>query len=443
MKLLVATYLSNRFFYILGAFTGLFMLSYSVPWLFATMQILLVVFGLVTIYDAYLLFSAKYHLSAQRNLSSIASLHNNHLVELVVTNTYSQKLWIKIIDEIPYQLEQRDFKLESSINGKKFKRFKYHIKPIVRGKYAFGNLNIFCNTAIGLVSKREIFPIEQSVAVMPSVIEMREQELLAMRNLNFGNGENKTRYLGKSYEFDQLKNYVQGDDPRNINWKATSKTHNLMVNHFEDERSQQIYSIIDKGRNMKMPFDGLTLFDYAINATLAFSNIVLKKHDKAGMLTFSETIDRVVPADKSPRQLNKIQYALYNERYHYTEHNYELLAIQLRKLVPNRSMVFLYTNFDTIEAVERCLPSLKTINKLHRLIVVFFTNTELEEMSQKRASDVLEMYHNTIARKFIVEKEQIAKELHKHGITSILTPPKKLSANTINKYLELKSIGAF
>jgi len=199
---------------------------------------------------------------------------------------------------------------------------------------------------------------------MPSVIEMREQELLAMRNLNFGTGENKTRYLGKSYEFDQLKSYVHGDDPRHINWKATSKSRNLMVNHFEDERSQQIYSVIDKGRNMKMPFDGLTLFDYAINATLAFSNIVLKKHDKAGVISFSEKIDSVVPAEWSVRQLNKIQFSLYAERYHYTEHNYELLAVRLRKLVPNRSMIFLYTNFYTLEAVERCLPSLKVSNRL-------------------------------------------------------------------------------
>ncbi|MGB0431386.1 MAG: DUF58 domain-containing protein, partial [Bacteroidia bacterium] len=192
-----------------------------------------------------------------------------------------------------------------------------------------------------------------------------------------------------------------------------------------------------------MPFDELTLFDYAINATLAFSNIVLKKHDKAGLISFSEKIDQIVAADWSPRQLMKIQMALHNERYNYTEHNYEMLAISLRKQVPNRSMVFLYTNFDTLEAVNRCLPSLKSINRLHRLIVVFFTNTELENMSQQQAENVLDIYHNTIAKKLKTEKELIVKELYKNGITSILTPPKKLSANTINKYLELKANGAF
>ena len=443
MKSLKSFYINDLFFYACGALVLLFMLSFSFEWLFWVSQALLVILVLATLADIVLLYRLKHNFSAQRQVNAIASLHNEHWVELRIKNKSQSNLSVLIIDEVPYQLEQRDFKLQCNISASKTKKLSYSITPLVRGSYNFGHLNLFGSTALNLISRRERFDFTQSIAVMPSVIQMREQELLAMRNLSFGHGENKTRFLGKSYEFDQLKTYVIGDDPRNINWKATSKARNLMVNHFEDERSQQVYSIIDKGRNMKMPFDGLTLFDYAINATLAFSNIVLKKHDKAGMISFSERMDQVVPADWSPRQLMKIQFALYSERYHYTEHNYELLAIQLRKLVPNRSIIFLYTNFDTLEGVERCLPSLKVMNRLHRLVVIFFTNTELEALSQAPAHDLLGIYHNAIARKFISEKELISKELQKHGITSILTTPKGLSANTINKYLELKASGAF
>lgn len=443
MKLLKSFYINDRFFYACGALVLLFMLSFSVEWLFWISQSLLALLVLLTVVDIFLLYGRKNNFSAVRKVSAIASLHNEHWVELRIKNWSKNNLSVLVIDEVPHQLEQRDFKLNCKISASKAKKLSYPIAPLVRGSYDFGHLNLFGSTLLKLVSRRERFDFAQSIAVMPSVIQMREQELLAMRNLNFGYGENKTRFLGKSYEFDQLKTYVIGDDPRNINWKATSKARSLMVNHFEDERSQQVYSIIDKGRNMKMPFDGLTLFDYAINATLAFSNIVLKKHDKAGMISFSERMDQVVPADWSPKQLMKIQYALYSERYHYTEHNYELLAIHLRKLVPNRSMVFLYTNFDTLEAMERCLPSLKVMNRQHRLVVIFFTNTELEALAEAPANDLLGIYHNTIAKKFISEKQLISKELQKHGITSILTTPKGLSTNTINKYLDLKASGAF
>lgn len=443
MRGLKSFYLNDRFFYAAGVLMLCFMLSFTLQWLFIAGQILAALLVLLTILDIILLYKRKRNFSVNREVNSIASLHHPFEVVLNIKNTSGQRLSVKVIDELPHELEQRDFEIESQIASQKFKRHTYTINPLVRGEYCFGNINVFSISAIGFTSRREVFIAEDTIAVMPSVFQMRQQELLAMRNLNIGNGENKTRFLGKSYEFDQVKSYVRGDDPRNINWKATSKTRSLMVNHFEDERSQQVYSIIDKGRNMKMPFDGLTLFDYAVNATLAFSNIVLKKHDKAGLVSFSEQIDQVVTADWSPRQLMRIQFALYAERYHYTEHNYELLAIQLRKIAPNRSMVFLYTNFDTLESVERCLPSLKSMNRLHRLVVILFTNTELESFVGTQAEDLLGVYHSAIARKFISEKELIVKELQKHGIKSILTPPNQLSANVINRYLELKAVGAF
>src|SRR5256885_1985761 len=84
-------------------------------------------------------------------------------------------------------------------------------------------------------------------------------------------------------QFEQIKEYVQGDDYRRLNWKATARKNSLMVNNYMDERSQQVVCLIDKGRSMKMPFEGMTLLDYAINATLVLSNIVLLKQDKSGL----------------------------------------------------------------------------------------------------------------------------------------------------------------
>ena len=78
----------------------------------------------------------------------------------------------------------------------------------------------------------------------------------------------KIRRLGNNNEFEQIKNYVQGDDYRSINWKATSRRGELMVNQYQDERSQQVYCLIDKSRSMRMPFKGMTLLDWAPKAAL-------------------------------------------------------------------------------------------------------------------------------------------------------------------------------
>jgi uncharacterized protein (DUF58 family) len=101
----------------------------------------------------------------------------------------------------------------------------------------------------------------------------------------------------------------------------------------------------------------------------------------------------------------------------------------------------LFTNFESLFAAERVLPILRRINNLHLLVVVFFENTEIMEYSEKEVNDVEGIYFQTIAQKFVSEKQQIVQKLRQYGIQAILTSPNELSINTINKYLELKSRG--
>ena len=124
-------------------------------------------------------------------------------------------------------------------------------------------------------------------------------------------GVKKIRKIGQSMEFEQIKEYVKGDDYRSINWKATARKEGLMVNNYTDERSQQIYCLINKGRVMKMPFDGMTLLDYAINASLVLSNVALTRQDKAGIITFEKSLDTFLQADKKPTQMNLLLESLY------------------------------------------------------------------------------------------------------------------------------------
>ena len=190
-----------------------------------------------------------------------------------------------------------------------------------------------------------------------------------------------------------------------------------------------------------MPFNGLSLMDYAINTSLAISNVVLKKYDKAGLITFSDKIGTTIKADRKGNQLNKILHALYKEKERPNEANYELLYHIARKLINGRSLVLLYTNFESMYALDRVLPLLRRINKFHLLIVIFFENTEVQEFVKKEVKTVQGIYTNTIAQKFLAEKRAMAQKLNQHGIQVILTRPEDLSMNTINKYLELKSRG--
>lgn len=424
-----------------GVVVVLFGFSFPFQWLFPLAQTALVAAGALTLADIVLLFNPSFRIISNRQLPKVLSLGDENNVYIHLTSTYSIPLRAVLIDELPIQFQQRNFALPLQLKPYDDKRLTYRLRPVERGSYQFEAIHVFVSSLLGIVERRFRKEITEQVPVYPSVIQMKDMELKAFARISQFQGIKKMRRIGHSYEFEQIKEYVHGDDYRSINWKATSRRDRLMVNQYEDERSQQIYSVIDKSRNMKMPFDGLSLFDYAINASLVISNIALRRHDKAGLLTFSDKIGTTIKADRNANQLRLISEALYQEKERNLESNYELLYYSVRNFVKNRSMLILYTNFESMYACERVLPILRKINALHLLIVVFFENTEVDALSMQKVGDVQGIYLQTIAQKFLNEKQMIVQKLRQFGIQSILTPPEKLNVEVVNKYLEMKSRG--
>ena len=391
--------------------------------------------------DIVILFQSKNGIVANRNTPEKLSNGDENEIKINIQNFYSFPISIKIIDEIPFQFQIRNFEILKKMQANSATETQYFLRPVERGEYFFGNLNVFASSPLRLISKRFAFNNNQMVPTYPSYIQLRKYDLMAFSNQLFQYGMKKIRRIGHTMEFEQIKEYVQGDDIRTLNWKATAKKNSLMVNQFQDEKSQSVYMAIDKGRVMKMPFDGLSLLDYAINATLVLSNVILKKQDKAGVFAFSKKVENRVVAERRSSQMQKILESLYNIKTDFFESDYSRLYVDIKKNINQRSLILLYTNFETIEGLQRQLPYLKAIAKNHLLVVVFFKNTELDVLINKKSANIQEVYDKIIAEKFAFEKKLIVQELKKHGIYSVLTNPDNLTLDTINKYLEIKARG--
>jgi len=212
-----------------------------------------------------------------------------------------------------------------------------------------------------------------------------------------------------------------------------------MINHFIDEKSQAIYSVIDKSRPMKMPFEGMSLLDYSINASLAISDIALKKGDRAGLVTFQHRPETLIPAQKGPKQMHVIMESLYSETTEYNEHHFGLLYAQLTARLNTRSLLLLFTNFESKYSLERQLKYIKLLTRKHLVVLIIFRNTELDHLLEMKPGSLREVYHQAIAQNMINEKFSILHLLHQHGILSLYTTPQKLTADVVSKYLELKS----
>lgn len=432
-------YFSKIVYYIAGLAAVLFLLSFFYAPVFSlgTLVLLLVVFAIIV--DTLFLYARPNGITAERHTVERFSLGDDNKVQLEFTNLYGFPARLNVIDEMPFQFQERKWMRKVQLNAGETKQIEYLLRPVTRGEYVFYDINVYVAGPLQLVRRRYIFSAQKTVKVYPSYIQMRRYQLLAITNRLQEVGVRRMRKIGHSMEFEHIKEYVRGDDYRTINWKATARKDALMVNNYTDERSQQIYCLINKGRVMKMPFNGMTLLDYAVNASLVLSNVALVKQDRAGLITFAENLDGFLLADKKPTQMNLVLETLYRQQTRFLEPDYEKLFSVIRNRITNRSLLVLFTNFESLEGLQREMPALKKIAHYHLLLVVFFENTELKSLIEKKASTMEEIYIKTIAEKFAFEKRQMVKELHKNGIPSILTTPENLTVNTVNKYLELKT----
>lgn len=441
MKLIRGLFLPNRFYLGISILIAVMIASYPLPFLLPFAKTACILFALIVAIDLVLLNNRSIDVDIKRKIPSVLSLGDNNTVTLLVTNRSAIKLFADVIDELPQQLQIRNFTHKVDLPPNITMEQVYTVRPVTRGEYAFGNVHVFIRSTIGLVIRKISSDKNVVLPVYPSIIQMKKYEIKAFARTATEYGVKKVRRIGHSYEFEHIKQYLRGDDYRSINWKATSRRAHLMVNQYEDEKSQQVYCIIDKSRVMHMPFYGLSLYDYAVNSSLVISNIVLGKQDKAGLVTFAETPKALVKAERGKLQLKKIIEALYREKESAVEANYESMYAAVRKFINGRGLLFLYTNFESIYALHRVLPQLRKLNDQYLLVVIFFENTEITTSTSANVTTVEDIYTQTTAEDYTLNKIQIAQELKQYGIMSILTQPEHLTVAAINKYLELKSRG--
>lgn len=397
--------------------------------------------AVATFLDVIILYRATNAVSASRQLAERFSNGDFNEVAIEVENRYTFQIDVVVQDGVPDQFQWREQNHNITLPARSKISIRYQLRPVTRGEYHFGQIALFVTSPLGLICRRSYSGQKQMVPVYPSFRQMQKYELMAISNRLTDVGLKKIRRIGHTMEFDHIREYVVGDDYRTLNWKATARKSQFMVNQYQDERAQRVYSLIDMGRVMQMPFEEMTLLDYAINAALVIANIALRRGDRAGLITFSQKIEALLAADQKRAQLSRIMEVLYNQQTGFLESNYEMLTATVRRKVKQRSLLLLFTNFESLSSMHRQLGYLRIMAASHLVVVVFFENTELATITDEPAKNTEQIYIKTIAEKFAYEKRLIVAELEQHGIHSVLTKPKDLSVQTINKYLQLKARG--
>lgn len=431
-------FLTRRFYIAAATVISVTAAGYLFTPLYTLGRGMMVLLAVTVIAETVMLWSRK-GMEAWRGCAERFSNGDNNDVSLRVESTYPFAVSLSVIDEIPAAFQRRDTDFRLSLAAYEGKNIKYSLRPTRRGVYDFGLIRVFATTAIGMVQRRFSCGQAEDIKVYPSYLMLHRYELLAISDRLTELGLKKIRRAGNNTEFEQIRDYVRGDDSRNINWRATARRHQLMVNVYHDERSQQVFSVIDKGRVMQQAFLGMTLLDYAINASLVLSYVATHKEDKAGLITFNERFGSYLPPSRHQGQMQRLMECLYSQETDFGETDYSALVAGINTHINKRSLLILYTSFSGKVSLERQLPYLKLLNNRHRLLVVFFEDRELKDYIADQPRTTEDYYRHVIAEKYAAEQRNIVSVLKQNGIMGLLTTPETLSVDVINKYLEIKT----
>lgn len=336
--------LGRRFYITLVLIVLLMGIGYVFAPFFAIGQWALFVLAVSALVDGVMLYRIR-GIRAFRQCATRFSNGDENTVNIRVESSYPHPVAVEVVDEIPFAFQLRNIDFRMRLQANEGRTITYHLRPTRRGIYSFGRIRVFVAGRMGLLSRRYTCDAPLDVKVYPSYLMLHRYELLAISDNLTELGIKRIRRVGHHTEFEQIKEYVKGDDYRTINWKASARRHELMVNVYQDERSQQIYNVIDKGRIMQQAFRGMTLLDYAINASLVLSYVVMRKEDKAGLVTFNEHFDTFIPASRQPGQMQALLENLYSQQTTFGETDFSSLCVHLNKRVNKRSLLVLYTNF--------------------------------------------------------------------------------------------------
>ena len=433
-------YAGTRMYIGLMLCSAMFIMTWLLEWPIVYGFFFLLAFALLIIYELVSLFLQRASVFCERQLPGRLSLGDYNPVKIRLRHNFRAAVNISLTEELPFQFQERENEIclknpEPGVTHV----IEYQLRPVERGDYTFGNIIALITTPLALLQRRMVLAQEAKTQVYPSFLQFRSRKWLNASAKMNESGNVRIRKQGVSLEFDHIKEYALGDDLRKANWSATARKGNLMVNSFVDEKSQQVYCLVDEGRLMRMPFHRMTLLDYSINTTLMLANVALQRRDRIGVMTFSNTAGEFLPADRIQKQLLRIQEMLYKTTTQFLESDFENLYLQIRKKIKQRSLLLLFTNFESITGMRRQLPYLRLIAQHHLLVTVFFENSELVELSESKANNLEDIYVSTISEKFVHEKKMIQKELQSQGITVLLSTPENLSVNALNKYLEIKA----
>jgi uncharacterized protein (DUF58 family) len=370
------------------------------------------------------------------------SLGAENVITLLLANRGQRPVRFQVRDEHPYQFIADATVLAGEIAPYDIYEARYHVKPLQRGDYNFGDVNIRYLSTLKTFVRQARYPSEAQVKVYPNVLDVRKYDLLARKGLLFEIGLRTNRQFGTGTEFERLREYNTDDEFRRINWKATARRGKPIAAEFETERSQYVVSVIDTGRLMRPPIGDLAKLDYVINTSLLLSYVATLKGDHVGLLTFADDVRTYLAPKRGKGQFYRMLEALYNVQFEPVEADYSQALAYLGVKHKRRSLVVVFTDLVTLDAAKPLIAHMARLAQRHLPLCVVISDPNIANLAAQPPRNSDAVYQRAVAEMLLDERRVVLDTLNRNGVLTLDVPADKLTVSVINKYLELKGRGA-
>ncbi|MFN8412952.1 MAG: DUF58 domain-containing protein [Anaerolineales bacterium] len=374
----------------------------------------------------------------ERHHESKLSLGVQNPVTISVRNRSRRGTSFEVRDEAPeaFQIETR--LLSGTVQALNRWTGVYHLQPLRRGDYVFGNITLRWKSPFGLVFRQGTVNATGSVKVYPNLLDVRMYDLLLRKNRLQELGLRTTRMFGEGTEFERLREYLPDDEYRRINWKATARRHRPVTVQYQTERSQTVIAVLDTGRMMQSPVANIAKLDYAVNAVLFLGYVATGKGDRVGVMSFADDVTHYLAPRQGRGQFYRMLEVLYAVDAQQIEPNYHKALTYLAVKQRRRALVVIFTDLSSGASLDSLVAQVSLLARSSLPLVVTISDPDVHAAANQEPTDSLTVYQRASAAQMLDERRIVLDTLRKRGVLTLDVPANQLSLAVINRYLELK-----
>lgn len=376
--------------------------------------------------------------SAYRDLPTRLSFDQSHEVALELLNGAPKNLDVRLRDEVPDSFAC-DTLIHSGVLPPRGRiRVTYKIQPRERGRFEYGDVVFRIQQGLRLVQREIRLRTANPVRVYPQFRTTEDYRLLARIARRHDAVRRPRRIRGVGTDFESLRPYVEGDDPRHIDWKASARSGALITRRMQVEKGQQLVILIDAGRLMSGRIGPYSRLEHAMNAAVRLSYVVQQRGDSIGLLCFSNRIEAMMPPIRGVSIMPRVLETLHSVKLNLVESDYWQVIASAMARFKRRSLVIMMTDVLDAAGSAGLINNLKRAAERHLVLCVVLSEPKVAEIAAGEVLHLDDAYRKAAACDLIRRRRLALEHMRSHGILVLETSPDQLSVGLVRKYLEIR-----